>query len=145
MVRRRNLPHLAVPGATYFITFRAHVELPPAARDVVIASICACNQMSIDLEAAVVMPDHAHLILRVIEPYELSQILQPIKGGPARAINRILKRRGSVWSDESFDHIIRQGAELEERIEYIRHNPVQGGLVNRLADYKWLLIKSITG
>ena len=58
-VRRRNLPHLGVRGATYFITFRSKTKLLPAARDVVFATIRACNQTSIDLDAAVVMPDHA--------------------------------------------------------------------------------------
>jgi hypothetical protein len=64
-VRRRNLPHLAVPGATYFITFRAKTELSPAAREVVFAAIVGCNQKSINLDAAVVMPDHVHLVLRL--------------------------------------------------------------------------------
>jgi hypothetical protein len=65
---RRNLPHLSVPGATYFITFRAKTELSPAARDVVFAAIVGRNQKNIELEAAVVMPDHVHLIFRLIEP-----------------------------------------------------------------------------
>jgi len=56
-ISRRNLPHLNVPGATYFITFRSTIELSPAARDVVFATILACNQKKIDLDAAVVMPD----------------------------------------------------------------------------------------
>jgi REP element-mobilizing transposase RayT len=107
-VRRRNLPHLGVPGATYFITFRSKSELSPVARDIVFATIRACNQTSIDLDAAVVMPDHTRLIFRLIEPYQLSHGLQRIKGRSARQINQILKSEGSVWSDESFDHIIRQ-------------------------------------
>ena len=109
------------------------------------AAIVECDQASIDLDAAVIMPDHAHLIFRLIQPYELSQILQRIKGRSARRINQMLKRKGSVWSDESFDHIIRHAAELEEKLEYIRQNPVKRGLVNHPDRYKWLFIKSITG
>ena len=75
------------------------------------AAIVECDQASIDLDAAVIMPDHAHLIFRLIQPYELSQVLQRIKGGSARRINRVLKSKGAVWSDESFDHIIRHAAE----------------------------------
>ncbi len=105
----RNLPHLAVPGATYFVTFRCRsgVELAAQARDVVIEAIVECDQKTIDLDAAVVMPDHAHLIFRLIEPYELSQVLQLIRGRSARQINQLLKKEGAVWSDESFHHIIR--------------------------------------
>jgi hypothetical protein len=43
VVRRRNLPHLEVPGATYFVTFhcRSGVELAAQARDVVIGIVLA--------------------------------------------------------------------------------------------------------
>ena len=34
------------------------------------AAILECDQESIDLDAAVIMPDHAHLIFRLIQPYE---------------------------------------------------------------------------
>jgi REP element-mobilizing transposase RayT len=144
-VRRRNLPHLTVPGATYFITFRAKIELSPAARDTVMATIRSCDRKNIDLEAAVVMPDHTHLIFKLIEPYELAGLLQLIKGTSARQINQMLTREGSLWSDESFDHIIRHVVELEEKVEYIRNNPVKRGLADHPHDYRWLFIKSITG
>ena len=119
VVRRRNLPHLEVPGATYFVTFRCRsgVELAAQARDVVIWIVQECDQRTFDLAAAVIMPDHAHLIFRLIKPYGLSQVLQLIKGRSARQINRLLKRAGAVWSDETFDHIIRHAAELEEKLE----------------------------
>ncbi len=88
------------------------------------AAIQASDRKSIDLDAAVVMPDHVHAIFRIIEPYMLSQVLQQMKGRSARQINQILKRDGSLWLVESFDHIIRHAKELEEKIEYIRQNPV---------------------
>jgi hypothetical protein len=47
--------------------------------------------------------------------------------------------------DESFDHIIRHEAELEEKIEYIRQNAVKRGLVIRPDDYKWLFLRKPTG
>jgi REP element-mobilizing transposase RayT len=144
-IRRRNLPHLNVPGATYFITFRCNRELSPAARDVVFGTILACHQKKLDLDAAVVMPDHVHLIFRLLEAHELSQVLHHIKGSSARQINLMLQRRGPVWSDESFDHIIRQTEELEEKLQYIRQNPVKRGLVDHPDAYQWSFIKSIIG
>jgi REP element-mobilizing transposase RayT len=92
----------------------------------VIATIRSCNQKYVDLDAAIVMPDHTHLIFRLIEPYRLSQVLERVKGRSARYINQMLKCEDSVWSDESFDHIIRHATELQEKIEYIRQNPVNG-------------------
>jgi len=50
---------------------------------------------------------------------------QPSDAGSARQINQMVNGAGSVWSDESFDHIIRYAAELEEKLEYIRQNLVK--------------------
>jgi len=88
------------------------------------------------------MPDHAHLVFRLIEPYRLCQVLQRIKGRSARQINQI---EGSVWSDESFDHIIRHAEELAEKLDYVRQNPVKRDLIDHSDGYRWLFIKSITG
>ncbi len=75
----------------------------------------------------------------------MRKVLQRIKGRSARQINQLLKSEGPIWSDESFDHMIRHAEELEEKLEYIRQNPVKRGLVDHPDGYKWLLIKSITG
>ena len=137
--RRRNLPHLNVPGATYFITFRSQMFLPPDARDLVIAVIRDFTRQHIDLDAAVVMPDHVHLVIRLLRKEGLSQVLHLIKGRSARQVNQLLRREGPLWMDESFDHIIRNETELEEKIEYIKQNPVKNGLATQPSEYKWLL------
>jgi REP element-mobilizing transposase RayT len=145
--RRRNLPHLEVPDATYFVTFRSRsgLVLPPAARDQVMLVIERCNSNRIELQAAVVMPDHAHLIFRILKG-NLSDVLRKIKGSSARQVNIVLKRSGSLWMDESFDHIIRHEEELKEKIEYIQNNPVKKGLVDLPHQYRWLFVrKKITG
>ena len=103
------------------------------------------NHKTIDLDAAVVMPDHVHAIFRVIEPYALSRVFQQIKGRSSRQINQLLSRQGRVWLVESFDHIIRHAQELEEKIEYLRQNPGKQGLEDNPSGYRWLFVKEITG
>jgi hypothetical protein len=56
----------------------------------------------------------------------------------------MLEHEGSSWSDERFDHIIRHAEELEEKLQYIRQNPVTGGFVDHPDDYRWLVLRSIT-
>lgn len=145
--KRRNLPHLEVPGATYFVTFRcrSEIELPAEARDLVMAVVQSCDGESVELDAAVVMPSHVHAIFRLIEPQKLSNVLRRIKGRSARFVNRALGCNGPFWMDESFDHIIRHETELEEKIEYIRQNPVRSGLEDVPENYKWLFVREITG
>jgi REP element-mobilizing transposase RayT len=148
---RRKLPHLEVPRATYFVTFRCQrgIQLPSRARDLIMAAIEACSGKSIDLDAAVVMPDHAHVIFRLVEPHRLSGVLRQIKGRSARQVNQLLEQNHRLkpvplWMEESFDHIVRHEAELDEKIEYIRQNPVRSGLVTKPEQYRWLLTRKIT-
>jgi REP-associated tyrosine transposase len=146
--RRRNLPHLEVAGATYFVTFRCRpgVALSPDERDIVMAAITICDRREIELDAAVVMPNHVHAIFRLIGSAKMSRLLQRIKGRSARMINRSRGQTGaSLWADESFDHIVRHGTEWEEKIEYLRLNPLRRALVERPEDYQWLFVRKITG
>jgi hypothetical protein len=89
------------------------------------------------------MPDHVHMLFTPLRdgngwPYPIQKILKMIKGTSARDINRLFGRVGPVWQDESFDHVLRSQDSLEEKIEYIRMNPVRAGLVQEPEDYRWL-------
>jgi putative transposase len=44
----------------------------------------------------------------------------------------VLKRAGVFWQDESFDHRVRSGRELESLIAYVEGNPTATGLKNWL-------------
>jgi len=92
------------------------------------------------------MPDHAHLLFTALRDGEgwtfaLPEILRAIKGASARSINKLMRRTGPVWQDESFDHVLRGNESLLETIEYIRQNPVRKGLVEKPEDYQWLWVE----
>lgn len=143
-LRRRSLPHLEAQGATYFVTFGAlwRKPLPDKALDKVFEVILPCDRKTIELDAAVVMPNHVHLIFRLASQRDLSQVLKHIKGASARRINQVLKRTGSVWMNESFDRVVRDARDFENKIEYVTQNPVKRCLVCDPGDYKWLFLKS---
>ena len=63
-VRRRHLPHWTLNGATYFVTFRLRSkELSVQEQEVALATIKNGNGRYYRLIAALVMPDHVHLLL----------------------------------------------------------------------------------
>ncbi len=76
----------------------------------------------------VIMPNHVHLIVEPINGHQLSEILHSWKGYSAWKINKALKSKGSVWMDESFDHIIRSEYFFSKFTAYIRENPIQAHL-----------------
>ena len=71
-------------------------------------------------------------------PYGLPSILKALKGASARSINQLSGSNGEVWQQESFDHVPRSQESFDEKLEYIRQNPVRRGLVKKPEDYPWL-------
>jgi REP element-mobilizing transposase RayT len=142
---RRNLPHFELPGRDHFITFDTYQrwELPPVARDLVLEHCLHDNGSKMRLHIAVVMPDHVHMIFMPLEngkgeTYSFEEIIGAIKGASSHTVNKALGIKGMVWQDESFDHVIRHAESLEQKIEYVRQNPVRKGLVAKPEDYPWL-------
>jgi adenine-specific DNA methylase/REP element-mobilizing transposase RayT len=136
----RNLPHLQVPEATYFVTFRCRkgLQLQPEDRSIVLQSFHYWNGKRIDLDAVVVMTDHAHALFRITDGSSLSAITHSIKSYSANQINKRNGRSGPLWQDETFDHILRDEVSWQEKFDYIRNNPVKAGLVEALGDYEWV-------
>lgn len=56
--------------------------------------------------AAVVMPDHVHLLVQPFEGVSLSKLLYSIKNHSAHQITIARGQGGSVWLDESMDRIV---------------------------------------
>src|SRR5260370_7697199 len=86
--------------------------------------------------AFVVMANQVHLLIETVKPLE--KITRLLKGYTARRTNQYLARTGQAfWQDESFDHWVRNSAELERIIHYIENNPVTAGFVNHAEDWAW--------
>ena len=142
---RRRMPHYQKPGRPLFVTFckLIRVPFPGPARDLILAHCIHDHGKRFDLQVAVVMPDHVHLLLTPLSddqgwPYPLSAILKIIKGMSARSVNKLLNTSGPIWQEESFDHTLRNDESLKEKLEYIRQNPVRKGLAASPEDYPWL-------
>jgi REP element-mobilizing transposase RayT len=145
---RRMLPHHQKANRILFITF-CKLTPPPfthEARDTIMQCCLKGNGTKFRLHAAVVMPDHVHLLLTPLQDMDgwsigLPAILKLIKGASARGVNKLLRNCGPVWQEESFDHVLRSQESLEQKLEYIRQNPVRRGLVKKPEDYPWLWIE----
>lgn len=141
---RRNLPHYQKDHRLLFITYstwhRRH--LPQIARNLALESCVRADGRKYTLHAAVVMPDHVHLIcMPLIDrrgSISIPEITRTIKSESAHRINKALGRTGRVWQDESFDHVLRGNESLRKKVQYVLENPVRAGLVISPAEYPWL-------
>ncbi len=68
-----------------------------------------------------------------------------LKGYSAHEANGVLKRQGKFWQAESYDHFVRDGAELERIIYYVVNNPVKAGLVDDWDQWPWTYWKYAPG
>ncbi|MBI5763985.1 MAG: transposase [Planctomycetes bacterium] len=141
-ITRRNLPHLQVPGSTYFVTFRLRAGvLVPEERSIVLDACKFWHGKKMTLHCVVIMPDHVHLLMT---PHELSpgnwvplsELLHSIKRHSANEINKARGATGSLWLDESFDRMVRNNREFMEKWEYMEANPVTAGIA-KPGEYPW--------
>jgi len=144
-ITHRHLPHWQLPGSIYFLTVRVAVGvLDPEERTLVLNHVRAGNARFYDLIAAVVMPDHAHVLLRPVNQLDLPRIMKGIKGVSARMLNQRRGTSGALWQDESFDRIIRDQREYGEKLAYMLDNPVKAGLVEDGFRYPWIFFTGRT-
>ena len=89
-----------------------------------------------ELTAWALMPNHVHLLILPNVPVPV--IMRWLKGLTARRANLLLRRTGQLfWQDESFDHRVRDDAELERLVRYVEDNPVSAGLAANPRDWAW--------
>ena len=137
----RHLPHWTLDDSTYFVTFCTMNGILSV--DEVILTLNHVkigNDKYYNLFCAIVMPDHSHIIIKPFPEYSLDRIMKGIKGASARKINIQRNSKGSIWQDESFDRIIRDQKELEDKILYMFNNPIKKGLTDNTFHYhEWYL------
>lgn len=107
----------------------------PAIADVVQKALLHFNTHRYELAAWCVMPNHVHVVVTPLLEFSLSSILHSWKSFTSHQINRLLKRTGTWWERESFDHLIRSIADFDRFIDYVEYNPVVAGLCQHPADW----------
>jgi REP element-mobilizing transposase RayT len=80
------------------------------------------------LDEFVLMPNHVHIIVKLLPGHDLSSVLHSWKSFTAKEINKAIKGTGTIWQDESYDHIVRSDSQLKFYRKYIRENPAKAGL-----------------
>ena len=87
------------------------------------------------LSAWSVMPNHVHVVVTPYPGYALSDILHSWKSFTAHRINALLGRKGRLWEEEFFDHLVRNERDFEKFVRYTEENPVAAGLCERPGDW----------
>ena len=81
-----------------------------------------------ELLAWCIMPNHVHVIAKIFKGADLEKILHSWKSYTSNQANALLKRRGSFWWREYYDHCVRDEDELTRSVRYVLDNPAKAGL-----------------
>ncbi len=128
-ITRRHLPHWSAAEATYFVTFRTkRGRLTDDEQAIALGHFKEGHGVFYSLIAAIVMPDHVHLLLSPYKQYTLERVMKGLKGVSARKINQGRNSVGSVWQDESYDRIVGNRNDLLQFFNYMLLNPVKKNL-----------------
>jgi putative transposase len=92
--------------------------------------------------AWVVMPNHVHVLIQTLRPWNLFKVVASWKKYTARFI---CQHRGetaptqskTIWHREYWDRYIRNENHFYTAIAYVHNNPVQAGFVAEEKDWKW--------
>lgn len=83
----------------------------------------------------VLMPDHAHWLLQLDEPDDISSLVGRMKSISAREVRVHAGRAGSIWYPGFYERAIRREQDLVDVARYIIANPLRGKLCCRLGHY----------
>ncbi|MGD0128367.1 MAG: transposase [Terriglobia bacterium] len=97
------------------------------------------------LTAWVFLPDHWHAIFYPRHPLTVSRVMEAIKDGATKRINRRRHEAGILWQPRFFDRALRTVREYNEKVEYIHLNPVRAGLASRADEWPWSSVHDYTG
>jgi REP element-mobilizing transposase RayT len=141
-----------------FLTSVTHNRIPIFVTDKLKQIACdafdeARRSGEIDILSYVIMPDHYHMVVRS-EKRKPSDIARYMNGISARRIIDYLKECGfttsleklrtltkkreykhSVWQHNPDSMLITSESMLMQKVNYIHHNPVRAGFVERPQDY----------
>jgi REP element-mobilizing transposase RayT len=106
----------------------------PAVAEIVSVALQHFHRQRYELVAWCVMPNHVHVVFTPLPGHGLEKILHSWKSFTAKQINKHLGRAGGVWQPESYDHLVRNRADLMHHVFYARENPAKAGL----QDWKWV-------
>ena len=97
------------------------------------------------LTAWVFLPDHWHAIFYPPYPLTISRVMESIKVGATKIINRSRCEAGLLFPPRFFDRALRTVREYHEKVEYIHYNPVKAGRAAGPEDWPWSSVHDDAG
>lgn len=96
----------------------------------------ASAMWKVRIAAYCLMSNHYHLLVQT-PGANLSRFMRHINGLYTQYFNRTYKSDGPLFRGRYKSIVVESDSYLLELVRYIHRNPLQGGLVKHLEDYRW--------
>jgi putative transposase len=139
---RRRMPHWRLFGSVYFITWRltfSQPELTASERSVIMSALRHFEGSRYELFACVVMDDHVHVLVKLLENNQVERIVHSWKSFTAHKFQKEFGRKVPIWQEEYFDRIVRDEKEFLDKAQYILNNPWKRW--PEMEEYPWVWVK----
>ncbi len=90
------------------------------------------------VDAAVLMPDHLHLVGQLSES-TLAKVMHTLKSYSAHGLSAA-GIETPIWQKGYHDHGLRDDEDYRARVQYVLQNPRRAGLVQRVEDYPYVIL-----
>ena len=132
-------------GQYYSLTTCAHARRPifnqPDRAKIVLDAIRWLHTRErFTVDAAVVMPDHLHVVGQ-LRAGALLDFMHSLKSFTAKRLT-LSGVEAPVWQAGYHDHCLREDEDYKTKVRYVLENPIRAGLVERVADYRFLILPS---
>ena len=97
------------------------------------------------LTAWVFLPDHGDAIFFPPYPLTISRVMETLKDGATKRINRLRRESGTLWQPRFFDRALRTVKEYNGKVQYIHLDPVKAGLATSPEDWPLSSVHDYTG
>ncbi|MBU0547982.1 MAG: transposase [Candidatus Omnitrophica bacterium] len=83
------------------------------------------------------MPNHIHLIIKVLLGKDLQKIMQGLNQTYTIWFNEKYNKAGHLWQGRYKDMLVQEDKYLLDCITYVEFNPARANLVKSPAEYRW--------
>ena len=152
----RNYIRDKTKGGCYFLTFnlinRKSQLLLTYIEQFRIAYTKTINRHHFHLDALVVLPDHAHIMITLPQDSDdYAIIVASLKSQFSRQLNDIelvtssrqAKRERGIWQRRFWEHRIRDDNDYRQHMDYIHYNPVKHGYVINPQDWQYSTLNKL--
>lgn len=146
LIWRGRLPHWRADDVTYYVTFRHARPLDGEERRWLFQSLLRAEGKTLEFLIVCVLPEKSEALFRVPpgrdgRPVELAKVVESAKRTAGKKVTHSTGERYAPFWGESYDRIVRDDAELEERWTEILESPVQAELSEDPSEYATLWVR----